>query len=126
MIEEFKIGDKVTCRKHGKGEVIGTYIIGNYPIEVTFTNGDRCTYTKDAKEYKSDDAISLYHGHGVLKMVLIPEPEYEWQWLYKYHNDERCYITKFYKNTEDVLKNNSTKAFVVSRIEESKREIKND
>lgn len=54
--------------------------------------------------------------------------EYEWQWLVKNQINGQFHTTKFFK-TEESLKNSNNKfnAFewaIISRIEESKREVK--
>lgn len=51
MQREFKVGDLVTCSKHGGGVVVDVEHDVNYPVLVRMKGGIMHTYTKDGREY---------------------------------------------------------------------------
>ena len=122
MNKEFKKGEKVTCIKQGRGNIIN---ISNeiYPIKVDFKNGKFDSYTLNGREYEKDITIMLYHGHGTFKIEFIEdkEPEYEWQWLYKYKGIYET--TSYYKTYEEMFEKIGKYNEIVERIEKSKKEV---
>ena len=54
----FKVGQKVTCKKHGEGVVYYVDDSETYPVYVELVGG-WATYTKDGKVYEGEDEPSL-------------------------------------------------------------------
>ena len=55
----FKVGQKVICKVHGEGVVVGVDEDGTYPVDVDFIGGAWNCYTEDGKLYETDDEPSL-------------------------------------------------------------------
>lgn len=129
MSKEFKKGDKVSHPMWGNGVVIeiDEYLI--YPVRVEFKDGQTRPFTTDGKYFRSDNAPSLYHGHGTYEIKFTPEPEpvFEWQWLKVSTGGKSWYETTAYYKNEEVAKDSVEMSGywkVLNRIEESKREVK--
>ena len=129
MREVFKLGDEATCILEGRGVVSGVIEHSSfYPIRVKFESGKSGGYTSTGKSLVTNMKPSLYHGHGEIKIEFIKDKEikYEWQWLYMYIDTNAFDTTNFYKNSDDAKSDFSENVKLISRIEESKREVKND
>ena len=55
----FKVGQKVICKAHGEGVVVGVDEDGEYPVDVEFIGGEWDCYTEDGKFYETDDETCL-------------------------------------------------------------------
>jgi hypothetical protein len=90
-----------------------------YPIVVEFK--DRLEiFTAGGKSSATDEAPSLYHGHGTFQF--IPEPEYTWLWVYK--TPAENYLTSSrYKSEAEFIKYREYTPEWYQRIEESKRKL---
>jgi len=63
-----EIGEEVCCVIMGKGEIACTNKRGSYPIEVSFLNNKKDSYTKEGLRHLNDPKPSLYYEE-------IPIPE---------------------------------------------------
>ena len=134
MIKDFKVGDKVTCIRHGKGTVININNGDYYPITAKFKNEfinldeNEEDYTFSGERFIHEKFPSLHHGHGEFKIEFVEdkEVEYEYKWIFMYVDTLDFNITNFYRNIEELKLYISNDIKIISRIEESKREVKYD
>lgn len=127
MSKEFKKGDKVSHPMWGNGGVIEVDKDLIYPVRVEFKDGQTRPFTTDGKYFRSDNAPSLYHGHGTFEIKFTPEPEpkFEWQWKIRNVHTGRLHYTDFNQSEEQMREIWEPEHYeIVDRDESTKREVK--
>ena len=116
-----RVGDKVTCRGHGYGEIRGIDFDLPFPIDVNFENGSNDVYTKTGTIEECGGITTLFKGH-VEFPAPIPVKKKVKKTMYTnvYLNKElsECYRLDVYPNEtikdEDVIVGKNTKDWVAT------------
>ena len=61
-MKDFKVGQRVTCLRRGRGTIKEITTTGQYPISVAFKSDDVETYTKEGRYAYDDSFPTLLHG----------------------------------------------------------------
>lgn len=114
-----KAGDLVTCLMFGNGEIKQIiFSMTEFPLRIYFHDSQTFQDFNKFGKWGKFTKATLYHGHVEFE-IKVKEPVYEWQWLMR-DTDGFYDVTSFETTKPD--SNEHWK--ILSRIEESKREVK--
>ena len=109
----FKLGQRVGSYHNGDGTILAINPLMEYPIFVTFDNGNKGRYTFDGKIYATDKSPSISQKTGINPIVNTPiwEPkdgEYIWCKIFSKGVNYFCFPFKRFEQGSAIVYQSQT------------------